>query len=70
MTTRIVHAGQEIVILDDGQTIAHQCSPGDIAIISEDSKYFVCFVGADGGIDSWNEPYDTAIEAIEAIKNV
>jgi|HubBroStandDraft_4_1064222.scaffolds.fasta_scaffold50756_8 hypothetical protein len=69
MTTRIAHAGQEIIVLDAGQTVANQCSPGDIAIVPDSRGHFVYFVGADGEVTGWDEAYATAEDAVKAVQN-
>lgn len=71
MTTRIAHAGHEIVILDEGQTIiANQCEPGDAVIAKEGAGYCVSFVGKRGEVDGWAAAFGTLEEAISAAKYV
>jgi hypothetical protein len=70
MTIRIAHAGHEIVVVDEDQTIANQCSPGDTAITKREGGYVVSFVGEDGEVNSWEDVFDAVEEAIHAIKSI
>jgi len=70
MTIRIAHAGHEIVVVDEDQTISNQCSPGDTAITRQEGGYVVSFVGEDGEVNSWEDVFDAVEEAIHAIKSI
>jgi len=56
----------ETVILDDAETIANQCSPGDAAVVPSADGWWICFVGAHGDL-CWEGTLDSAEEAVEII---
>lgn len=74
MAKRIAFGINEIVILEQGETIHTQCSEGDVAISfydgqSAESGYGVTFVGKNMQLDSWDGAFDSAEEAVEAVQN-
>jgi len=68
MATVLKHRKVNIVALDDGEALAAACRPGDIAIVSGDGGWWVKFVGADGRVDSYDEPHRSYNEALWAAK--
>lgn len=70
MAKRIKHGENEIVIIESHETIMNQCSEGDVAISEFDGGYGVTFVGKNMQLDSWEGAFDTAEDAIEAVKSV
>lgn len=60
--------GRTICVLDDHETVLNQCDAGDAAVKFEEGVgWWVYFVGADGEVNGWDDPYATADEAVTAI---
>jgi antitoxin (DNA-binding transcriptional repressor) of toxin-antitoxin stability system len=67
VASRIVHRGVAIVILDAGEAVA-QLAPNCIAIRRDDAGWWTCFVGADGAVEEYDQPYASRDEALWAAK--
>jgi hypothetical protein len=68
MATVITHHGVNIVLLDDNEEIAGLCTPGDIAIVTDASGWWLKFVGEGGQVDCYGEPYPSYNEALWSAK--
>jgi hypothetical protein len=68
MPTVVRHRKVNIVVLAAGETIAAHCKGGDIAITAAPEGWWTSFVAADGGVDSYDEPYASYNEALWAAK--
>lgn len=68
MATIVTHRKVRIVALAAHEPIAAHCGAGDIAIVSAPDGCWVHFVGADGALDSYDEPYANYQEALWAAK--
>jgi hypothetical protein len=68
MATVIKHRSVKIVVLEDGEEIAKLCSPGDIAIVTDVSGWWLKFVGEGGEVDCYGEPYPSYNEALWSAK--
>ncbi|TCS37503.1 hypothetical protein EDC30_104307 [Paucimonas lemoignei] len=68
MATTIKHRRTNIVTLEDGDTIAATCAPDDIALVAEHDGWWIHFVGEDGSVESYDEPYPTYNQALWAAK--
>lgn len=68
MSTTITHRGTRIVTLDAAEEPASQCKPGDIAIQPVEGGWALWFVGDDGTIDGYDEPYPSHQEALWSAK--
>ena len=68
MPTIVRHRKVNIIVLAPGETVAQCCRPGDIAIVAADDGWWTQFVGADGHIDSYDEPYPSYNEALWSAK--
>ena len=68
MATVVSHRRVNIVVLDDGEAIADHCRAGDIAIAAAADGWWTSFVGEDGEIDSYDQPYASYNEALWAAK--
>lgn len=64
----IKHRGVNIVVLEDGEEIATHCGPGDIAIVTDAAGWWLKFVGEDGHVDCYGEPYPSYNEALWSAK--
>lgn len=70
MATTITHRRTNIVTLEEGEHIADECAPGDIALVQEDGGWWTHFVGEDGSVESYDEAYPTYNQALWAAKAV
>lgn len=68
MSTTILHRRTRIVTLDPGEDIVALCRPDDIAIRPDADGWSVWFVGDDGALDGYDEPYPSQKEALWAAK--
>lgn len=68
MSTTIKHRNVNIITLETGETIASQCRPGDIALAPEGAGWSVHFIGDEGEVDSYDEPFETYNKALWSAK--
>lgn len=68
MPTVVRHRKVNIVVLEGGETIAAHCKPGDIAIAAAQDGWWTSFIGKDGAVDSYDQPYRSYNEALWAAK--
>ena len=68
MAEVIKHRKVKIVVLGDGEEICGHCRAGDIAILSDSAGWWIKFVGADGHIDCYGDPYPSYNEALWSAK--
>ncbi|MEO7578667.1 MAG: hypothetical protein ABIT83_13735, partial [Massilia sp.] len=68
MATVITHRKVNIVFLDENETIADCCGPGDIAIVSRADGWWANFIDQQGQVDSYDQPYHSYKEALWAAK--
>jgi hypothetical protein len=68
MATVIKHHSVKIVVLDAGEEIASTCGAGDIAIVTDAEGWWLKFVGEDGHVDCYGEPYSTYNAALGSAK--
>ncbi len=68
MANVIKHRKVNIVVLAPGEEIGALCRAGDIAIISDDAGWWIKFVGEEGQIDCYGEPYPSYNEALWSAK--
>ncbi|MCC6072285.1 hypothetical protein ACFSQU_07525 [Massilia sp. GCM10020059] len=68
MPTVVCHRRVNIVVLGAGETIAAHCKPGDIAIVAESDGWWTSFIGKNGAVDSYDQPYPSYNEALWAAK--
>lgn len=68
MPTVVRHRKVNIVVLVGGETIAAHCKPGDIAITAAQDGWWTSFVGKDGAVDGYDQPYGSYNEALWAAK--
>jgi hypothetical protein len=68
MATVINHHSVKIVALESGEAIAGHCGPGDIAIVHDAAGWWLKFVGEDGQLDCYGEPYPTYNAALGSAK--
>lgn len=68
MPTVVSHRKVNIVVLGSGETIAGHCKPGDIVIVAAPDGWWTSFVGKDGAVDSYDQPYASYNEALWAAK--
>jgi hypothetical protein len=68
MATVIEHHGVRIVTLEGGEEVAGFCGPGDIAIVTDASGWWLKFVGEGGQVDCYGEPYPAYNAALGAAK--
>ena len=68
MAEVIKHRKVKIVVLGAGEEIGGHCGEGDIAILSDQAGWWIKFVGADGHIDCYGDPYPSYNEALWSAK--
>ena len=68
MATSIRHRNTAIVSLNKGEQIAEHCAPGDIAICERDDGWWTCFVGENGEISDYDEPFPSYNKALWTAK--
>lgn len=68
MPTVVCHRKVNIVVLADGETIAEHCRAGDIAIAPAADGWWTSFVGEDGEVEGYDQPYPSYNEALWAAK--
>ena len=68
MATVLRHRKVNIVVLEQSEPIAGNCRDGDIAIVVYSEGWWIKFVGADGHIDCYGDPYPSYNEALWSAK--
>ena len=68
MAQVIKHRKVNIVVLAAGEEIGGHCREGDIALLEDAAGWWIKFVGADGEIDCYGEPYPSYNEALWSAK--
>jgi len=68
MPTVITHRRINIVTLGPGETIAAHCHAGDIALVQDNDGWWTQFVGEDGQVDGYDEPFDSYNKALWTAK--
>jgi hypothetical protein len=68
MATVVRHRKVNIVLLEAGEAIGAVCLPGDIAIVAAADGWWNNFVGDNGQIDAYDQPYPSYKEALWAAK--
>jgi len=68
MATVLRHRKVNIVVLEQDEPIAGHCRDGDIAIVVDGEGWWIKFVGADGHIDCYGDPYPSYNEALWSAK--
>jgi hypothetical protein len=68
MATIIKHRRINIVTLADDETIDTLCVAGDIALVQDEKGWWTNFVGEQGHIDRYDEPFDSYNKALWAAK--
>jgi hypothetical protein len=68
MATIVRHRNTNIVTLEEGELIEEHCKPGDIALVQQDNGWWTHFIGDDGQVDSYDEPFNTYNESLWAAK--
>lgn len=68
MATVVLHRKVNIVVLAAHEPIHAHCGPGDIAIVAAADGWWNSFVGRDGAINGYEQPYGSYNEALWAAK--
>ena len=68
MANVITHRKVNIVVLDDGESIADCCRPGSIGISHDAAGWWNHFIDRQGQIEGYDQPYSTYNEALWAAK--
>ena len=68
MATVLKHRKVNIVVLEQNETIDAHCRDGDIAIVVDGAGWWIKFVGADGHLDCYGDPYPSYNEALWTAK--
>jgi hypothetical protein len=65
----INHREIRILVMEAGEAIEDHGAPGDIAIELDDAGWWTRFIGADSEIESYDTPFETYTEALNAAKS-
>ena len=68
MPTVIQHRRVRIVTLENGESIAEQCRPKDIALTQNEAGWWVNFVGEDGTAEGYDAPFESYNKALWTAK--
>ncbi|GAA4034615.1 hypothetical protein GCM10022212_37650 [Actimicrobium antarcticum] len=68
MATVIVHHTIRIITLAIGDAIADHARDGDIALNESDTGWWVNFIGENGAIDGYDDPFDSYGKALATAK--
>jgi hypothetical protein len=68
MATVVQHRNVNLVSLEAHEPIASHCRPGDIAIVAAADGWWLNFLGRDGAINGYDQPYASYNEALWAAK--
>jgi hypothetical protein len=68
MVTVVKHRKVNIVVLAEHEQLGEHCKAGDIAILSDGQGWWVKFVGDDGHVDCYGEPFPSYNEALWSSK--
>lgn len=68
MASILRHRKTNIVTLENGESMAGRCHPGDIAIVEGADGWWTHFIGEDGTVDSYDEPFASYNQALWAAK--
>ncbi len=68
MAEVVVHRKVRIVVLGEGEELSEHCGPGDIAIRTAADGWWTSFIGDDGSVESYDEPYPSRSAAVGAAK--
>ena len=68
MARILKHRKVNIIVLEAGEAIGDHCTAGDIAITPDAQGWWTRFVGPQGQVDSYDEPYASYNEAMWAAK--
>ncbi|HEY8605638.1 MAG TPA: hypothetical protein VIM12_00830 [Noviherbaspirillum sp.] len=59
MATQTTHHGIRIFTLEEGERILDHCGNNDIAIVQDEDGWWTYFVGEDGEVEGYDEPFDS-----------
>ncbi|TFW25203.1 hypothetical protein E4L96_05595 [Massilia arenosa] len=68
MATKLIHRRVPIFTLADGETIAATCTANSIALVRDDAGWWTCFVGEDGAVERYDEPFPSQEQALWSAK--
>lgn len=68
MPTTIMHRGTNIITLQRDEHIHEHCAAGDIAIVQDEAGWWTKFVGENGEVESYDEPFETYNKALGTAK--
>jgi hypothetical protein len=68
MSTVIIHRKVNIVVLDEGESVANCCRPGSIGIVHNADGWWNHFVDQQGQVEGYDRPYLSYNEALWAAK--
>lgn len=63
MATQTTHHGIRIFTLAPGESVLDHCGRNDIAIAEEDDGWWIWFVGEDGEVEGYDEPFGSLRQA-------
>jgi hypothetical protein len=68
MPAFITHRNIQIISLQKGESISEFCKPGDIAILEKEDGWWTTFVGEDGELTEYDEPFPSYNKALWTAK--
>ncbi|OFA09224.1 hypothetical protein [Duganella phyllosphaerae] len=68
MATVVKHRGVNIILLEAGEQLLQVCRTGDIGIVEDGEGWWIKFIGDNGAIDCYGQPYPSYNEALWTAK--
>jgi len=68
MATVVRHRGVNIVVVAPGEQLLAVCRAGDIGLVEDEQGWWIKFIGDDGSVDCYGQPYPSYNEALWTAK--
>jgi hypothetical protein len=68
MVTKVRHRGVNIVVLEQDEQLLEVCRAGDIGIVQDGDGWWIKFIGENGEVDCYGQPYPSYNEALWTAK--
>lgn len=68
MPSLLTHRNIRIFSLAPGEQVTDHCQAGDIALVPEGEQWWVQFVGEEGEVEHYDQPFDSHNKALWTAK--
>jgi hypothetical protein len=68
MAKVVKHRKIRIITLEEGETVEDHCNENDIALVNEETGWWIYFVGENGEISGYDEPFESSEKAMWTAK--